>query len=408
MSKKLSKHKHLFKRGKIWYVRYKFEGLTVVQSTKQTKLEAAKDVASTIIKAATSDHPAIVRALKEARRPAETPACSTFEDLHAAYRSYYELHGIGSGPEQWNSLVRVLWPTVGQVDVSPLSLDLLRRETVRTYQTDVVSRAQSDEAKVRARRTANSTMNKARAVFTTRALEHYEHKLVLPDLTGFLKVPAVLADTVQYVRRPVELVERTIRLGRELRETDRDLYQCFLCSYDLGLRANESANLRWAWLGKDAEGWAVQVAITPDWEGPKGSQGTVSISEEVAKQLMEHRQPGNDYVLPPDTYTGRYNLVTRKFASWMRSIGWDPDVYQGAAHELRKLMGSRWYTVQGPAVASANLRHSSVATTCKYYAVLDRRPAPLTMDQANGHESAPPGDIPRSALPMDGVDSPPA
>lgn len=386
-SKKKGKRKNpsnLVKRGRIYHVRYYVDGAEKWQSTKKTSIKEATQIANTIINGIKSRDPDIVQVIERANRRKHI---STFGDLQEAYEKHWRMQGIGSGPRQWNALMRVLRATVGDVDIGKLKLDMLTRDLVKDYQLKQVSAARGEKAQISARRTANSNMNKARAVFSGRAMEAYAG-LVLPDLEGFLKCPAVLADTVQYVRRPTELVERTIRLGRELRNTDPDLYQCFLCSYDLALRANESANMRWEWLVKDRVGWLVQVAMTPDWKGPKGSQGSVSVSDEVAQQLLAWRQPGNPYVLPKSTHSARYKLVTCRFAGWMRSIGWDKEVYKTCAHELRKLMGSRWYTVQGPAVASANLRHGNVAVTCKYYAVLDHRPAPLTFEQANGCEAS--------------------
>jgi integrase len=55
----------------------------------------------------------------------------------------------------------------------------------------------------------------------------------------------------------------------------------------------------------------------------------------------------------------------------MRGIGWEREQYAKAAHELRKLYGSRVYSKLGAAAAQEYLGHASMTTTCKYYARLD-------------------------------------
>jgi integrase len=63
-------------------------------------------------------------------------------------------------------------------------------------------------------------------------------------------------------------------------------------------------------------------------------------------------------------------------------MGWDRNEYPKAAHELRKLMGSRWYTELGAEVAQEWLGHESVATTCSFYTALRRQPRALTRENA--------------------------
>ncbi len=88
------------------------------------------------------------------------------------------------------------------------------------------------------------------------------------------------------------------------------------------------------------------------------------------------------FVLPGVTKTDRVDLIRYEFADWMRSIGWERETYSKAAHELRKLQGSRWFTEVSPVAAQAWLGHQSIETTCKYYAKLIEQPAPLPLAQA--------------------------
>lgn len=77
--------------------------------------------------------------------------------------------------------------------------------------------------------------------------------------------------------------------------------------------------------------------------------------------------------------TGRYDAVNRDFSGWMRMNGWGE--YQKAAHELRKLAGSRWYTGLGAEYAAKYLG-DTIATVFAFYADIDRDRTPLDMRMA--------------------------
>jgi hypothetical protein len=54
----------------------------------------------------------------------------------------------------------------------------------------------------------------------------------------------------------------------------------------------------------------------------------------------------------------------------MRKLGWDSKTYVKAAHELRKLAGSRWYTVASLEWAAKWLGDTP-AVVAHYYADID-------------------------------------
>jgi len=64
----------------------------------------------------------------------------------------------------------------------------------------------------------------------------------------------------------------------------------------------------------------------------------------------------------------------------MRSVGWTPPDWIKRAHELRKLIGSEWYTRYGVEVAAEWLGHADLKTTRDYYAALMRHPDPIEPD----------------------------
>jgi len=96
----------------------------------------------------------------------------------------------------------------------------------------------------------------------------------------------------------------------------------------------------------------------------------VPVDAGLLDELRELSASCDGFVLPGESAHARQALVQRQFAGWMRRIGWDRREYPKAAHELRKLCGSRWFTELGPAVAQEWLGHKSVATTCAHYARL--------------------------------------
>lgn len=258
------------------------------------------------------------------------------------------------------------------------SAAVLTEELADAYRNAMLADHQQD---VRRRRTIKSTLRQAKSLFAgwTRA-EYARANLHLPDLSGFLRGGGLAVKPVQYTLPPQELIDRTIRLARaDLRETQPDVYQAFLLCYDLALRAGESAACRWDWF-RETTGQRVLVIEARDGFQPKGAARTVPVSPEVWQHLQVARKAGSQYVLPADTPTAREDIIKRNLAAWMRGIGWDRAQWPKAAHELRKLMGSRWYTLLRPEVAKEWLGHRQLATTCQYYARLTKHPEPLKMD----------------------------
>jgi len=123
----------------------------------------------------------------------------------------------------------------------------------------------------------------------------------------------------------------------------------------------------------------MDVIKRPDFQ-PKGKDRIVPVSAAVYEHLAALHRPGDDYIVSGGSPRARENLIKRDFAGWMRELGWDAEQYPKAAHELRKLIGSRWYTERGAEVAQNWLGHADITTTCRFYATLSRQPDPLEMD----------------------------
>jgi integrase len=210
--------------------------------------------------------------------------------------------------------------------------------------------------------------------------------LALPKCVDeFRSRPSPRAMAVTYELPAADLRDRTIEAGRGLRAENPRLYIAFVLCYDLALRAGEAAAARWDWIRADSTGKYLDIIARVDYR-PKGRPRSVPISAEVMEHLSESLALSDGvHLLPGVTHTDREDLVKRELATWMRGLGWEETQYPKAGHELRKLMGSRWYTERGAEVAQTWLGHKDISTTCRYYATLTRQPAPLSMEVFNGH-----------------------
>ena len=280
--------------------------------------------------------------------------------------------------EDYKGALRVVIQEVtGKSNVETLPATVLTADLVRTFATKRAKAVTGDALlEDRARTSSRSTLRQARSIFSRWARENYQ-ALKLPDLTGFLQATSGRAPAKYYVTPPQDLRERTIAGGRALRDSNPELYVAFVLCYDMALRAGEAQAARWDWIRTDTDGRQyLDLVKRPDFQ-PKGRERSVLIGDETWRELQASRRNGTDYILPGAHKTARRKLVSVTLADWMRDQGWDARTYPKAAHELRKLMGSRWYTERGAEVAQTWLGHKDIATTCQYYATLDHAPAAL-------------------------------
>jgi integrase len=256
------------------------------------------------------------------------------------------------------------------VDLSTL---VLTDKLVRTYRDAVLaSRATDEAAQDTARRTIRSTLRAARSLFARWVLAEYKG-LKLPVLDGFLHGASMRVHDKLYMAPPAALVQATLAAARKLPEAGRnDLYAVFVLCYEFGLRAGEAMEAKVDWIGPDF----MEVKAGKQWSIRRRGR-KIPFNPETMADLSAVIRTGEDYILPGNNKTDRENLIKREFAAWLRGLGWDAAEYGHAAHELRKLKGSRWYTEQGANVARDLLGHTSVVTTCKFYAALDKLPDAL-------------------------------
>lgn len=354
-----------------WYVNAIVNGRRICRSTFETDKSRAIHVRNRLLAAARAER---WGALEQTKAGGGKPNLSLLRDLINTFRAAAAVHGLRDRTVDhyvW-SLCRIL--AVQEDSSAPCSA--LTSDAVNAWiHKFLLDNLNSD----RARRSAKSILRQAKSVFARWTRDKYS-ALVLPDLRGFLEAGAMRVDEQPYdvpLKHP-ELCASTPTEGRKLRETNRRLYVAFVLCYDVGMRASEAAAARWTWI-QPHDGVPSMWIIQRPEEGfrPKGRARAVALDDATLRDLQELRSGDDPFILPGGNPSAREDVIKRKLATWMRSIGWRADLFPKAAHELRKLRGSYWFQNYGPAVAQLWLGHQSLNTTCKYYATFLKQPKPL-------------------------------
>ncbi len=227
-------------------------------------------------------------------------------------------------------------------------------------------------------RSIHSILKNARAIFSPWAMDAYRDEFKLPNIHDFMTAASIKRAPYKYHSPPQELIDKTIEEGRKLRTSNPELYVVFCLCYDIAMRAGEATWASAHWLqertvkhsnGKSETVCCMEITDRPsEWAGPKhGSTRVVPLHRSIYDELKEII-PAEGYLLPGSTAHARHKIIDKTFAAWMRKIGWNAFVYPKAAHELRKLMGSRWITeYPNPGVAQKRLGHKDLKTTIDFY-----------------------------------------
>jgi integrase len=258
--------------------------------------------------------------------------------------------------------------------VSRITLEsAITKEVVKTWAEKTLG-ADPDES---ARRSVRSMLRQARSMFARPVIAADAYGAVcLPDYTGFLAFVPCADPVVRYRLPDEDFVERFMAAAHGLREERSELYSAFLLVYYTAARPGDAVAARWSWfvhedLGGGIRRWVIQYTPRPDEAYRPKTAGIVPLPARVVDDLMAMRRPDDPFILPGGSPTARRNLVCRDLAAWMRERGWKTPK---AAYELRKLRGSYWRFRYGLDRCHAWMRHSSYATTLRYYADLPRRP----------------------------------
>ncbi len=369
--------KNLIKRGTIYHVRFSVNGKETWRSTGTGDERLAKQRARIMMERARNQKWGELEQLS-----VRGSRVVKVGDVIDRYLELAEARRLRDGePKErtaWNYVLQlqmVIRVGAGVKDPREQPISILTRDLVERFTAATVGAVESDETmKMRYRRTAASSLRQARSVlarWTADGMSDFK----LPDLSGFTRARGEKSGFKKY-QYPHVLAAPTVAAGRALRTVNAGLYAAFLLCYDLGMRAGEAAAARWDWVVERGGQRYMAVIRRAYFVAKNKKDRFIPISNSVWEHLQEIRRAEDEWIIPGGAHEVRYKLIERDLAQWMRGLGWDRREYKGCAHELRKLIGSRWYTEHNPAVA-ADWLGDTLQVVYNYYCDLATHPAPL-------------------------------
>jgi integrase len=213
----------------------------------------------------------------------------------------------------------------------------------------------------------NSTIRKARSLFSKRAMAYYPPEFQLPKerIADFMAVP--LSRVSQQVR-PVPTPEAIAAADKGLPAHPKE-YNAYLLAKYAGLRAGEIKTAQWSWLVGDTlmVGGADGVAMTKSRRFR-----AIPLDPAVVATLRAGKTD--------DTYiVGKYpmEIVGRSLVPMLKAYGFPlPD----PLHSIRRWHASWRYQNQSLAAAQTILGHLSQTTTMEHYARLSVAPAAMPVN----------------------------
>jgi integrase len=287
---------------------------------------------------------------------------ATLADIFKAYReaavNQMAIDGKPTSKTVENNIgqiCNIIRQVEGGTKVDGLSSTILTKSLVERYFRLVVDQAGTDNDMIKRKRvTAASSVRQAKSLFTRWARSWYDdHGLTLhSNVAEFLGAGKTVKPD-KYQIPPPDLRQVTQEAAQKLKEAKSDIYASYCLCYYLGMRAGEATEAKWDWIETDDQGKRyMSVCRRADWQPKNRKARKIPVSPTLWDDLQVFRNPESPYILPGHA-TGRRNLITRTMATWMRGIGWKQSKYPKAAHELRKLAGSLWYTKAGLQWASS-------------------------------------------------------
>ena len=369
----------ILKRGERFILRTHIDGKQIWRTLDATNLRDAKAEAKRL---RTVLHLGDREAIKATSRRSDWPTLAELATVYLEEGKKRMLRGERiSLPTCRRNLQQLAQLAGGSLDVS---VAVLTESNLRKFADNWLSGYEVDPVRLDKRRSSILSMHTGgKSVFAEWALKAYRasgFELPLNALKAWKKTKAAVRPSGKY-RVPIdhpELVARTLAAGAEL---DGPLGLAWVLLFELGLRASEAAAAKMHWITPDGDHYRIDIVNRPGEFKTKGVERYVAIHADTFARLNDLRPTGSaiDGHILPGHKTGRSDLLSRDLSKWMRGLGWSADLFTKCGHELRKLQGSRWFSAPnlGPAVAQEWLGHADISTTCKFYAALTRRPAPL-------------------------------
>lgn len=204
--------------------------------------------------------------------------------------------------------------------------------------------------------TINSTLRRARSMFSRRAILLYEADNkpsadrvrdlftvpALPEPEHRPELPAPDADAKAHIHLPAA----------------PGLWRAFLLARYAGLRSREIINARKDWIEVQGDGSGILYVGGREFVAKSRKWRPVALQPVVVRDLLA----GAGELLVGDH---AQEAVSRRLPAALKALGFPA---KKPLHSLRRLFGSIVYTTQGPRQARDALGHSTQAVTDKHYA----------------------------------------
>lgn len=375
------KYKGITKKGSIWYIDKVISKKRINRSLDTGDEAVAIQRAKALVTAMKDDKWALIQNSSNYR----CDSYAKIDQVIESFKAYAKHQNLAetSVKSYIKRLSMVLRLGQDNDSIETLSSSSLSEGLVKRFKHNYVDSRMDEEnqtARQSVLRSANTILRDARSIFTKDACCWYaDNGLKLPELKGFRDTPSFKVDAKHYILPPESLRSITVDEGRKLKQTSPHMYLVFLMAYELGMRASEIMNAKLSWIVRGQSGRPeMQIINRPGFRPKWGRERCIPMSKSVYNDIKE-AVLNRDHIIPGKCETKRRDLVWSRFSKWMRSIGWTKEQYPKAAHELRKLIGSEWYSNPsiGPAAAQEWLGHMSMNTTSKFYARLAIDVAPI-------------------------------
>lgn len=279
-------------------------------------------------------------------------------------------------PRKWAG--RTGGAQVWREKVDALPLDILTPEAVQRWRLARVKPLSDNPLALRAMKTTvNSTLRKAKSLFSPKITRHIGRGLILPP-NPFHEAEFFERPSMRYhskINAPELIAAARTELGGDMAWLE--CWKAFVLLMFAGLRKNEADKLRWA--SVDFTAGLIRIEDHESFQAKcEASKDAVEIDGEVAALLKKWRalDPQGSYVLrsplaPILVGRRRHYRAPRTFAAladWLKTKG---VTARKALHELRKEAGSLVAQRHGIYAASRFLRHANISTTSAHY--LDKK-----------------------------------
>lgn len=369
---------NLEKVGRFYYFRKQIEGKTVKVSLKTTDK---------------------VVAAKRARMLAEEERTKLWEKVmglasHKPYaaigeiiRQYQDLAigavDAGTARNTISALRLVIRRGLGRDEMKEDQVDaestaVLTGKLVESFEAFYVRRAAGDQVKEEsAKRSVQSYLRQARAVFKPKRLKAYERAgLVLPDLQEFLEEET--ESPARQVKLPPSdaLLAKTFEQAKIFRKLDPPGYIAWLLAV-CSLRRGEIGVMEWSWLTRRSD---VPGILVPAAVAKSKVDRFVPIDSFVEQELNEWRRnpenpanretPPTEFVLPHVRNVSRQEVrlrasnIFKRVNAWMRGLGWETN---HTLHEMRAYYLRQADQQHGIEVAQGLAGHADRRTTENNY-----------------------------------------